>query len=166
MKKMLLALALVAASPLAMAGKIAVFDPQGAILLTDKAKKLEEKLKADKEFSKLIANAENARSQALALQKDFEKNGMTWSAEQQAEHKKKLQNLTDDFQLAQKKIQAENQSALAELEKEMGPKLQPIMEAYIKEKDIDLLVNPRAVMFAKPELDITKEIAARLDQAK
>jgi outer membrane protein len=153
-------------TPVAFAGKTVVFNPQIAILGSDAAKKRNDELNADKDFAALVAKTENLRAELIALQKDAEKNGMTWGADQQAEHKKKMTYLGEDFQLAQKKAQAEQNAAVAKLMQESEAKLTPILKAYMEEMDIDIVIHSQATVIFKPVADITNDITERLNKAK
>lgn len=165
--KMLLATAfLLLSAPMAFAGKTVIFNPQAAILATDAAKQRDAELKSNKEFAALIAKIENLRAEMVSLQKEAEKNGMTWSAEQQAEHKKKVAYLNEDFQLAQKKIQTEQNAAVMKLMQEIEVKLEPILKAYMEEKDIDIILHSQTAVIFKPAADITRDITERLNKAK
>ncbi|BCD97501.1 OmpH family outer membrane protein [Marinagarivorans cellulosilyticus] len=166
LKTLLAAAFLMLAAPLAFAGKTVIFNPQAAILGTEAAKARDAELKADKDFAALVAKIENLRAEMMSLQKDAEKNGMTWSADQQAEHKKKMTYLSEDFQLAQKKAQAEQNAAVMKLMQEAEAKLEPILKAYMEEKDIDLILHAQAAVIAKPVADITMDITDRLNKAK
>lgn len=154
------------AAPAAFAGKTVIFNPQAAILATDAAKQKDAELKSNKEFAALIAKIENLRAEMLGLQKEAEKNGMTWSAEQQAEHKKKVAYLNEDFQLAQKKIQTEQNAAVMKLMQDIEVKLEPILKAYMEEKGIDIILHSQTAVIFKPEADITRDITDRLNKAK
>ena len=164
--KMLIAAALLAVAPTAFAGKTVVFNPQIAILATDAAKQRDAELKADKDFAALVAKIENLRAEMIALQKEAEKNGMTWGPDQQAEHKKKMSYLNEDFQLAQKKAQTEQNAAVMKLMQEAEAKLEPILKALMEEKDIDVILHPQAAVIFKPSVDITQEVTDRLNKAK
>lgn len=164
--KLWIASLLVAVSPLAFAGKVVVFNPQAAILATDAAKKRDAELKANKDFSALIAKIENLRTEMMTLQKDAEKNAMTWGPEQQAEHKKKMSFLNEDFQLASKKAQAEQNAAVMKLMQEAEGKLEPILKAMMEEKDIDIILHPQAAVIVNPSVDITQDVTSRLNKAK
>lgn len=164
-KTVLAALFLVVAAPVAFAGKVAIFNPQAAILSTDAAKKRDAELKADKNFTSLLASIENLRAELIALQKDAEKNSMVWTMEQQGEHKKKMSRLNEDFQLAQKKAQTEQNAAVMKLMQEAEPKLEPILKALMEEKDIDVILHSQAAVIFKPAADITKDVTDRLNKA-
>ena len=164
--KTMMAACILAASPMAMAGKVVVFNPQLAILATDEAKKRDAELKANKDFAALIAKMESLKADLIALNKDAEKNGMTWSAEQKAEHQVKMKRLNEDFQLAQKKAQVEQNTAVMGLMKEAEAKLEPILRAMMDEKDIDLILHAQTAVLSKPVADITKDVTDRLNKAK
>ncbi|MBX2857028.1 MAG: OmpH family outer membrane protein [Cellvibrionaceae bacterium] len=161
-----LSIALIAFSSFAMAGKIAVFNHEQAIMQTKHAESIVKELQAKPEYSSLMAQIESLRADLQGLAKEQETKGMTWSGERQAEHRKKIEYVQADMQLAAKKIQAEQNTVAKRLMEDMAPKLESAIKKIVDSEDIDVLLKVPAVYYVKPDLDITKKVAVELDKAK
>ena len=148
------------------AGKIAVFDLQAAIGNTKRAIESEEKLNSNPEYAQLIAQLESLNADLKLLNKEREAKGMTWSAEQLAEHNKKEQYILADRQLAVKKIQAERAAVSEKIVQELQPILQKVMQKVIEKEGIEILIQKQAVAYAAPAVDITEKVTEELDKAK
>ena len=148
------------------AGKIAVFDLQAAIGNTQQAQESEQKLNNNPEYAQLIAQLESLNADLKLLNKEREAKGMTWSAEQMAEHNKKEQYILADRQLAIKKIQAERAAVSEKIVQELQPKLQQVVQKVIEKEGIEILIQKQAVAYAAPAVDITDKVTAELDKMK
>ena len=62
-----------------------------------------------------------------------------------------------------KKLQKSQNESQQELLAELGPKLEEAIQAVIKEGDYGLILERRALIFAKPEYDITKKVTEKLN---
>lgn len=161
-----LAIALLAA-PLAMAAdKVVVFDLQSAILNTDIAKKRVEEMQANAEFASLKAKFETLRADLQKMAKDAEKNGVTWSPEQAAEHRKKMEYSRADLELVAKKLQAEQKATAQRVMEELGPKAQAALKDVIAAEGIGLVLSTQTAYYAEPSLDITAKVTEKLNKAK
>lgn len=146
------------------AGKIVTFDHQQAMLETDFAKKRIEALKQKSEFVKLQANLESLRADLQSMAKEQESKGMTWSQQQLAEHRKNMEYIQADLQLAQKKIQAETSAVLGQIAQELEPKLESVLKKVIESEKIDVVLKKQAVYFASPKQDISGKVTEMLDK--
>jgi len=165
-RKLFITIALVFCSSAALAGKIAVFDHEQAIMQTKQAESVVKKLKAKAAYAQLVGQVESLKADLQSLAKEEQTKGMTWSSEKQVEHRKKMEYIQADLQLALKKIQAENNTVAKKLMQDMGPKLEKAIKKIVDSEGIDVLLRAGAVYYAKPSLDITKKVASELDKAK
>lgn len=169
-KNLLLAMTLTATAATATsalaADKIVVLDMQAAILGTDLAKKSMDKLQKNAEFTAMRAKLESLVADIKALQESAEKNGMTWSEDKLAEHRKKIEYLRADYELAQKKLQAEQQQVLQRVQQELAPKVRPVLEKLIEDEKIGMIVNAQSVFHADADHDITAELVERLNKSQ
>lgn len=165
-KQLLAACALALATNVAFAGKVAVFDFQRAIMQTEQAKKAEDSLKADKEYSQLLAQIESYQTDLRAMAKESETKGMTWSQEQAAEHRKKMEYIQADLQLAVKKVQSENAAVMKRLEQQFKPKIEQSLVEIVEAEGIDVVLPPQAVIWASPTIDITAKVSAAINKTK
>ncbi len=162
---MVVVLGLMASSTLA-AEKIVILDMQAAMMGTDFAKKSLEKLQKDAGFVALRAKVESYLADIKALQASAEKDSLTWSEEQLTENRKKVEYLRADYELGGKKLQAEQQSVLQNVQQVLTPKVRPVLQALIKEKKLGLILNAQSAFHADEAHDITLELIKRLNEAK
>lgn len=147
-------------------GKIAILDIQAAMLSTTVAKKSLEKLEKDSEYASMKARLDGLVADLKGLQADAEKNGMTWSAEEQAEHRKKVEYLRADYELAGKKLQAERQAVMQRVMQELTPKTRTALEQLIAAEKLSLVLNSQTAIHADPAYDITNKLTEMLNKAK
>lgn len=136
------------------------------MLATDLAKESVENLQKDAEFTALRAKVESLIADLKALQEAADKDGLTWSEDKMAEHRKKVEYLRADYELAQKKLQAEQQQVLQKVQQQLSPKIPAILEKLIKDEKIGMIINAQSVFHADADHDITAELVKRLNNAK
>ncbi|MFD1216224.1 MULTISPECIES: OmpH family outer membrane protein [Microbulbifer] len=146
--------------------KVAVVNFQAAIMSTEKAKTRINALKTSSEYSQLQSSAEGIRAEVQKMAEDAQKNGVTWSEEQKAEHQRKMQFKRSDFETAVKKLRAMESQAVQEIQKTMVPKAKAAMEEVIKERKLDLVLDANSAVFAGPSTDLTAEVVKRMNAAK
>ncbi|KUJ84325.1 hypothetical protein AWR36_001065 [Microbulbifer flavimaris] len=158
----LLAGILASASALAQT-KVAVFNLQAAIMSTEAAKSKVNALKTSSEYSKLQSSAESIRAEVQKLAEDAQKNGVTWSEEQKAEHQRKMNFKRSDFETAVKKLRAMEAQVGQDIQKTMGPKAKTALETVIKEQQLDLVLDANSAYFAGPKVDLTALVVERMN---
>jgi len=162
--KIISAVCVLAFAQAAFAGKVVVFDAQQAILQTNKAQARMQALQKESEYASLVAEAEGLKSELETLAKTAESKGLTWSAEQQAEHRKKVQTVQGDFQFVVQKIQKENDDLVKTLLAEGQQDIPVILEQIVKAEDIDMILRKEATYVALPAADITAKVIAELNK--
>lgn len=147
-------------------GKVVVFDPMGAVMGTDAAKAKFEKLQKSANYAAGKAKVDGLKADIQALQTSFQKDGLTWSAEQRSENDKKMQSLGADYQFEAKKLQTEQQNLAQQIMQEIGPKMETIVKQLVESEKISLIIDAKSVMMAKPESDLTPKVTQLLNKAK
>lgn len=147
-------------------GKIVILDVQAAMLSTDFAKKELAKLDKNSEYAAMKAKLDGLVADMKKLQAAAEKDGLTWSAEQQAEHRKKVEYLRADYELAGKKLQAEQQGVMQRVLQELTPKTRTVLDQLIAADKITLVLNSQSAIHAAPGSDITAKLTEMLNKAK
>jgi len=165
-RKILATVALLAFANIALAGKIAVFNPESALMATNAAAKTIEKLKGNAEYAQMTAQAESLQADLKAMAKEAETKGMTWSQDEAAAHRKKMEYVQADLQLAAKKVQAENQAVVSKLAKDLQPKMDAALSEIMKAQDIDVILRPQAVIKVNSAIDITRAVVDAMNKAK
>ncbi len=167
LKKMVIGVALMAASLLAYAeGKVVIVDMQSAILSTDFAQQRLKNLEGKADFISMKAKFESLKADLEALQKEAETKGLGWSESEKAEHRKKMEYLNADLQLAAKKIQAEQVAVAQAIINELKPKASAALNEMIASEGIGLVLDAKAGLFANPSFDITAKVTEKINKAK
>ncbi|QEY16144.1 OmpH family outer membrane protein [Cellvibrio sp. KY-GH-1] len=159
------ALSLVSAVSFAQS-KVVVLDPTAAVMGTAAAKAKFEKLQKSADFAAAKAKLDGLAADIKALQAEYQKDGMTWSAEKRAENEKKLQSLGQDYQFQGKKLQSEQQALMQQIMQELGPKMEAVVKQLVESEKIGMIVDAKSVMMAKPENDLTPKVTELLNKAK
>ncbi len=163
--KVMFAIAVFAIGQVAFAGKVVIFDAQQAIMQTSMAKQRMEALQKNPEYAKLRAELDGYQADLSALAKEAESKGLTWSAEQQAEHRKKVEFIQADRQLVIQKLQKENDDLVKGLLEEGQKMIPAVLEQLVKSDEIDVILRKEATFFASPAVDITAKVIAELNKA-
>lgn len=138
------------------------------------AKKLEElKNEIDAEGQKKQADLNKIDATIKALQEELEKQGGVMSPEavekKTAELKKKQrdrQAFVEDGQGEIQKMREKAQQQAQAYENEFGVKIRPHIEAVVKEKAIDILLDSRVVVSSTKETDVSLDVINRSNEAE
>jgi outer membrane protein len=165
-KKLLVVTALMFATGVAFANdKVVVLDLQAAILTTNTAKRAFEQLEKRPDYVAMVTKFESLRADLQKLQASAEKDGMTWSTEQQADFRRQVSYINADFEQEAKKIQAERQAVAQRVVQELAPRVNSIVEQLIVADKIGLVLNSQAAFHAGPANDITPKVTEMLNKA-
>ena len=146
--------------------KIAVINPEGAILSTAVAKARFEKLEKTSDYTTTKAKLDGISAEFKLLQESAKKEGATWSAEKKEEVGKKMQGMQQDAQFNGQKLQKARQEAAEAIAQELGAKYQASLKQIVDAEKIGLLLGPQAAIFATPEFDITAKVTDLINKAK
>lgn len=152
-------------APLALAGKVVVLDLRQAVMMTDLAKERQKAVSESAEFAGLRNEAESLRAELESLDKKAQAEGLTWSQDQIAEHKKKVEFVQGDFQRVVQKVQASEQTMMQGI-------FTAVKEEYISQallnivnaEGIDLVLRKEASNYSAPDTDITLKLVAELNK--
>ncbi len=150
----------------AAADKVVVFNFEKAILSTEAAKRANSELTSNPEFASLQAKFEGLVADLDKLREEQKSKGITWDAVQQAEHRKKVEYLRADIELAQKKLQAEQQAVIRGLVSQYEDKTREALKQIIDAEGITVVLNASEVYYATPESDITARVVEALNKAE
>ncbi|WP_101675199.1 OmpH family outer membrane protein [Alloalcanivorax mobilis] len=164
MKKVLFAAVLMLPLLAHAAGKIGVVDAIGALQEADDFQsrygKLESSLKDEQSrLDQLGADVKRIRER-------LEKEGMTMSEDDrqnlQTQGQQKMIELQNLRQSAQRKLAKGQQEILQVME----PKLKQAVQNIANREGLDMVINAQAVVFTKPDLDITDAVTDQLNKMK
>jgi len=149
----------------AVQGKIAVLDPQLAIISTDEAQKRLKSLDAQPDFDANKKSLDKMKKEYEDMVKTLQKDVATLSPEQKEAQGKKLEGKRSDMEFVARKLQASQQDLLQNLMQEMEPKFKKVVSDLIKSDNIGLLLDARAVMHVDNSFNITSKVTEQLNKA-
>jgi outer membrane protein len=142
--------------------RVAVLDPMQAVVnsnfVQSRQDKLQDELK-DKE-----GRAKKLAGELQALQQDLQQNGMTMSKKEKDQKQDSFTTKNMEFQSLKQMIDKRVKDDQKDVLETIQPKLEQAVEDLAKAKNIDVVVNARAVLYAKPDLDITKAVTDALNK--
>ena len=145
-------------------GKIAVVNPQGAMLGTAYAAAKIEKFQKSSDFVTTKAKLDGIIAEINALQTSFKKDGQTWSQEKKEESERKVQSLNQDYQFNLKKIQEAQQAVAQQVMQEIGGKAEAAIKQIVESEKIGLLLSKEAAIFATADYDITAKVVDAINK--
>lgn len=143
--------------------KLAVLDMARAIFSSELAQKRLKDAEASADFVALKAKYESAAADLKAMAQEAESKRMTWSQEQLAEHKKKMEYSQADAELAMRKIQAESQGLQQSVLQELGPKAREALQEVVQAEGVTVLLKADSVIMFRPEADLTAKVTEKLN---
>jgi outer membrane protein len=147
-------------------GKIAVFNAQAAIMNTQAAKKALDTLKSNPEFAAMTAKFEALRTDMASLEKNAKTDGMTWTADEKADYRKKVEFKNADMKLVLEKLRAEEQAAVQRLMQDMIPKAKSALNQVVVAEGISVVIDSKSALYADPAHNITAKVTDKLNKAK
>lgn len=149
----------------ALEGKIAVVNPQRAILTTDIGKKRVKALQKRKDYVALREQLEDWQEEGQDLEKKLRKDGSTMKEAKLRDIQRRIAILRADIEHQARKLQAMNSELIESLNAEMSSSLNAILDSLIKAEGIGLLLleNPEIVRYVDSNYDLTAKVAERLN---
>lgn len=157
-------------------GKIAVLDIDRAIINSDLFKA---RMQAFNEQADTVAarkQVESMQAEGQKLNEQLQNDAAILSDEQKVEMQKKIQTLMADIQHEAKKFQAAQQNVIAEVQREINPRVRQVIDTLVKEEGIGLLMGRpthpqipqlnQVIMYMDSSYDITAKVTDRLNKAQ
>lgn len=142
--------------------KIAVVDVNEAVGQTQEARafleRVQGELKPDQDRIRTLT-ADKSR-----IEERVERDGEVMSSAERVKLSEEYERVTSDLQYQAESYQKSLNRRRNELFREMGPRVQSALNEIIESEGYDMVVPAGAVIFAKPDHDITSRLAERLDQ--
>ncbi len=142
--------------------KIGYIDLQRALGMTKEGKSAKDKLQ--KEFDQKQKELDKVQDGVRKQKEDLESNASMLSDDTKRARAMQLQK--DMYALQQKFIQLQGELSQAEAKatKKIFDRMGPIIEQMGKELGYDMIVERSAVLYAKPDQDLTTELVKRFDK--
>lgn len=143
---------------------IAVVDIQRAILGSTYGQEQLAALDSDPEYAALLASLSSLQVDIQELDKDAQTNASGWTEARYATYQRQRQFKVADLELAQQKVQAEQERVVNEINVAMNEQAQTALRELIEDEGVSLLLQAASVIFFTPEHDLTGKLAAKLSQ--
>lgn len=141
--------------------KIVLLDYQQAIMNTDYAKKMSEKVSADVKPQQ--DQMSNIKKVIEGMDDDYKKNGSTMTEQEKINMQKKLEGKMREYQGLNEVVQKHVQEISGAVLKRMLPELDAVVVDIKKVNKYDIILNKGAALLADPSLDITQKVTEQLN---
>jgi outer membrane protein len=145
--------------------KTVVLNAEVAMLSTQYAQEAFKTLDEDAGFMADRERLELLQAEGQALVEKFQKDQEVLSDEEKLDMQKQLQDKQADIQFLSNKLQTKAQEVQQQVVGALTPTFQQVLGELITQKEYDMIVAPGALLYADPDLDITEEVIAYLDNA-
>ena len=145
--------------------KIVVLNAEVAMLSTQYAQEAFKTLDEDSGFIADRERLELLQAEGQALVEKFQKDQEVLSDEEKLDMQKQLQDKQADIQFLSNKLQTKAQEVQQQVVGTLTPTFQKVLGELIAQKEYEMIVAPGALLYADPDLDITEEVIAYLDNA-
>ena len=145
--------------------KTVVLNAEVAMLSTQYAQEAFKTLDEDAGFIADRERLELLQAEVQALVEKFQKDQEVLSDEEKLDMQKQLQDKQADIQFLSNKLQTKAQEVQQQVVGTLTPTFQQVLGELITQKEYDMIVAPGALLYADPDLDITEEVIAYLDNA-
>jgi len=146
------------------AEKMAVVDPMEALLNNSAVKsrnaQLEKSIEAEGQRLRKL------RDELVKIEERLQRDGMTMSKSERNKLNDEREEKGFRFQAMQQSINRRVEEDRQDLLAEMEPILLRAIEEVAKEKKVDMVISANAVVYGKPEIDITSDVTKRINQLK
>ncbi len=155
---------LLAAGSVAAELKVAVLDTQRALVESEEAKTLVERI--NRELKQEEADAKELNDEVRGLQEKLSKDGEVMSEQEKRKVQKDIENKQIDLQFMVNKLQKELNDRRQELLQQMVPKVDAVLKDLIELEGYDLILERGSLRYANPKHDITRKVTEKLNQKK
>lgn len=146
--------------------KVAVVDIQRALLNTERAQMRLKEMETNKNYVDARNDMRRIEESVRTMQAEMQKEGATWSAEKKQEQMNQLQYKQADWELAKKKVMAENQLVQKKIAEDMDSLVEEVLIQIVEDENIGLLLDSRAVIHATVDFDITDKVTQKINAIK
>lgn len=143
---------------------IAVLDTQRALVESEEAKTLVEKI--NRELKQEEADAKKLNDEIRAMQEKLSKDGEVMSASEKRKTTKSIEDKQIDLQFMVNKLQKELNDRRQELLQQMVPKVDAVLKDLIELEGYDFILERGSLRYANPKHDITRKVTEKLNSKK
>lgn len=146
-----------------LASKIAVVDMERALFQSEGAK--ESFKQVEDQFGDNLVKIKELEKDLMESQKKLQKDGAIMSDDEQRKLRNTVKEKQSEFQFHASKLQQAEQQWRQQFFRANMPRIQTILKTIIDEEKVDMVLNGQAVIHVTPDLDLTKKLLNKLNQA-
>tara|TARA_Y100000782_G_C10104093_1_gene231683 strand:- start:99 stop:590 length:492 start_codon:yes stop_codon:yes gene_type:complete len=161
MRWLLMVLATVFVQVAAAETKIAVVDMERALFLSDAAKSSYQQFQDDNKRD--VDQLKSLEADLISIREKREKDGAVMSTDEMNKLQSEFEEKGKEYQFYQRKLQQLDQKWKRDFFQSKLPDLEKLLKAIIDEGGYDVVYQAGAVVYANPDLDLTKLLLERLN---
>jgi len=144
--------------------KIAVLNTQRAVIESDEAKSMIEKIRSelDRDETSVRKLGEEIQAASAKLQKDAD----TLSDSEKRRLQKDIEDKQIDYQFQVNKLQKEVNDRQQEIFAALAPKVDTVLKELIEKEKYDMIIQRQNLLYAKQEFDITRQVTEALNKKR
>lgn len=150
-------------SATAFASKLSVVDMERALFQSEGAKASFKQV--EDQFGDNLVKIKELEKELMESQKKLQKDGAIMSDDEQRKLRNNVKEKQSEFQFHAGKLQQAEQQWRQQFFRANMPRIQEILKAIIDEEKVDVVLNGQAVIHVTPDLDLTKKLLNKLNQA-
>lgn len=150
-------------STTAFASKIAVVDMERALFQSEGAKASFKQV--EDQFGDNLVKIKELEKELLESQKKLQKDGAIMSDDEQRKLRNNVKEKQSEFQFHAGKLQQAEQQWRQQFFRASMPRIQEVLKSIVDEEKVDIVLNGQAVIHVTPDLDLTKKLLNKLNQA-
>lgn len=154
--------ALLAASPVAAETRIGVVDLRQALFSSSDARSFSETLQKD--FAGDEAKVREAQDAARKLKERLEKDGAMMNESERQQMAAEFQEKVKEFNLLKQRLDSTVANRKQQFLEEARPEVDAAVKELLEENDLDMILPSEAVVYVKPEMNLTDELLEKLDR--
>jgi len=145
------------------ASKIAIVDMERALFQSDGAKASFKQV--EDQFGDDLVKLKNLEEGITSAQEKLQKDGAIMSDEEQRKLRNGIKENQSEYQFYANKLQQAEGQWRQQFFRANLPRIQEILKKLIEEEKVDMVLNGQAVIHVAPELDLTKKLLLKLNEA-
>lgn len=155
-------LALVLAVPAMADTRIGVVDLRQALFASNAAQAFSEQLQQD--FADEEANVRTVQDEARQLKERLEKDGAMMNEAERNTLATEFQEKVQEFNFLKQRLDSTVASRKQAFLEQARPDVDNAVKELLEENDLDLILPSEAVVYVKPEMNLTEQLLEKLNQ--
>ncbi|MCR8915241.1 OmpH family outer membrane protein [Marinobacter panjinensis] len=154
--------ALMATTTVAAETRIGVVDLRQALFSSKDAKAFSEQMQRD--FSAEEAKVREAQEAARNLQARLEKDGAMMNESERTKMTAEFQEKVKEFNFLKQRLDSTVANRKQQFLEDARPEVDAAVKELLDEHDLDLILPSEAVVYVKPDMNLTEELLEKLDR--